>query len=71
MEACVVVDEPHQMRFFFFRLGKVSDFRFCFYHLMIEVNTYLYFVLGFAVLVGWVFFFFLRIRLGWAYWVFV
>ena len=60
------------MRFFFFRLGKVSDFRFCFYHLMIEANEYLYFVLGFAVLVGWVFFFFfLRIRLGWAYWVFV
>ena len=46
------------MRFFFFRLGKVSDFRFCFYHLMIEANAYLYFVLDFAILVGWAFFFF-------------
>ena len=50
------------MRFFlfFFRLGKVSDFRFCFYHLVIEADAYLYFVLGFAVLVGWLvgFFFF-------------
>ena len=53
------------MRFFlfFFRLGKVSDFRFCFYHLMIEADMYSYWVL-----VGWSvdFFFFLRIRLGWA-----
>ena len=45
------------MRFFlfFFRLGKVSDFRFCFYHLMIEADMYSYWVL-----VGWLvdFFFF-------------
>ena len=44
--------------FFFFRLGKVSNFRFCFYLLMIEADAYLNFVLGFAVLVGWFFFFF-------------
>ena len=47
------------MRFFlfFFRLGKVSDFRFCFYHLMIEADAYLYFVLGFAISVFFFFFF--------------
>ena len=68
------------MRFFFFRLGKVSDFRFCFYHLMIEANAYLYFVWGFAILVGWVFFFFentfglgllgicLGLKLGFFFW---
>ena len=52
-EACIVVDDPHQMRFFFFRLRKISDFRFCFYHLMIEADAYLYWVSPF-----WLVFFF-------------
>ena len=47
------------MRFFFFRLGKVSDFRFCFYHLMIEADVY-----SNWVLVGCLFFFFFENTFG-------
>ena len=50
----VVVEEV-----FFFRLGKASDFRFCFYHLMIEADAYSYWVL-----VGCFFFFFFENTFG-------
>ena len=44
------------MRFFFFRLGKVFDFRFCFYHLMIEADMYSYWVFFFLQILCYKFF---------------